>query len=115
LNKAIYRKVCTTFCSGEKCSRIAFGRFLQTASLRYLGKISYGIYLFHLLIQFFFDDYVDKYVLAHYSRSLPKLFQYNLHLLQLPLIILFTVLMAAASFRWIEKPFLQLKAQIVYS
>ncbi|GAA4741997.1 acyltransferase family protein [Flavisolibacter ginsenosidimutans] len=92
-----------------------FGRFLQTASLRYLGKISYGIYLFHLLIQFFFDDYVDKYVLAHYSRSLPKLFQYNLHLLQLPLIILFTVLIAAASFRWIEKPFLQLKAQFVYS
>jgi peptidoglycan/LPS O-acetylase OafA/YrhL len=88
-----------------------FGRLLENPLLRYLGKISYGIYLFHLIIQYFFDDYIDKYVLAHWQGYMPKLFQYNIHVLLLPVIILVTVLVSSASFFCIEKPFLRLKAQ----
>lgn len=92
-----------------------FGRFLHRPVVRYVGRISYGLYLFHLLIQCFFDDYVGRYLLLHYTGALPKAVQYNLHLLMLPVVILLTVLAAAASFRWLEKPFLRLKTLLAYA
>lgn len=92
-----------------------FGRFLERPAVQYLGKISYGIYLFHMFVQYFFDDYVDKYVFAHFPAFLPRVVQYNLHLLLLPVITVLTVVLAAVSFSYFEKPFLRLKAQLTFN
>jgi peptidoglycan/LPS O-acetylase OafA/YrhL len=65
---------------------------LATPALVYLGKISYGLYVFH----FFFVRLV--------SQRFPSAFA--------PLLALAgTVAAAAASYRWLESPFLRLKSR----
>jgi peptidoglycan/LPS O-acetylase OafA/YrhL len=66
-------------------------------ALVYLGKISYGLYVYHALGMVL----ADKLVLAHsHFRQL---------VLRETLALTITVLLAAASYKFLEKPFLQLK------
>lgn len=67
--------------------------------LVYLGRISYGLYVFHLL----------ALVLAMQVLSIPFLgIQFNFGM-RLVLAFVLTVSWAAASYRWLELPFLRLK------
>lgn len=78
---------------------LPMGRF---ASLRYLGKISYGLYVFHGIFILLF-------------LQLPFSFESNgwYHLLIRPVLILvFTILASAISYRYFERPFLQLKSKL---
>jgi peptidoglycan/LPS O-acetylase OafA/YrhL len=66
--------------------------------LVYLGRISYGLYVFHLLA----------------LALVPQLLMTNLRIplnFELRVLLSFglTVLLAAASYRWLEQPFLRLK------
>ena len=73
------------------------GIFLNNKILQYIGKISYGIYLFHNFIPFF------------YGLPLPKSFEpVSLYIIQ---ICRFGILIAIASLSWFlfEKPLLKLK------
>jgi peptidoglycan/LPS O-acetylase OafA/YrhL len=68
------------------------------SALVYLGRISYGLYVFHLLA----------------LALIPKLLIVNLGIplnFELRVLLSFglTVLLAAASYRWLEQPFLNLK------
>lgn len=72
--------------------------FLGARPLRYLGKISYGLYVFHLLGMKVSHATIERVIghgwLAHAAGSLAV-----------------TMLLAALSYEWLEKPFLGLKAR----
>jgi peptidoglycan/LPS O-acetylase OafA/YrhL len=78
----------------------------------FIGKISYGIYLYHLMIQYFFTEYIFSKIwntipfehFGYFSRL-----KYNETLIKFPFTISLTILIAYLSFRFIESPFLGLK------
>ncbi len=70
-----------------------FGRFLALRPLTWLGKRSYGVYLWHLPLLNFFD------------RTLPGAVPASL------VGIAATFVIAALSFRYVEEPFLRMKGR----
>jgi peptidoglycan/LPS O-acetylase OafA/YrhL len=76
-----------------------FNRFLDLGWMKYLGKISYGLYVYHYIIIYFaarIQDYVEL--------SIPQA-QLVTFIVALPA----TILVAALSFKYIERPILGLK------
>jgi len=71
----------------------ALARFFTSRAMRYLGRISYGLYVYHVTCFFWFDR-----VLPH---GHPLLF--------LPLAFGFTIVVAHLSFILVERPFLRMK------
>ena len=76
-------------------------RFLRNQTLLYLGKISYGLYVLHEF--------------AHYcaARLLPAATPLTV-VAQSCVGLAFTVLLAAASYQWLESPFLRLKERFAH-
>ncbi|MCF6277523.1 MAG: acyltransferase [Anaerolineales bacterium] len=77
-----------------------FIRFLELPALRYLGKISYGLYVYHFAIIWFAGRLRD--VIPFRSEAQAKL------LIALIAFAL-TFILASASYCWIEQPILNLK------
>lgn len=75
-------------------------RFLKNPKLVYLGKISYGLYAYHILSLQLSDHLFSRY---HPSRG-----QWILTLL---CGLLITFVLASTSFKWLESPFLRLKRE----
>jgi peptidoglycan/LPS O-acetylase OafA/YrhL len=69
---------------------------LAASALAYLGRISYGLYVFHVLA----IKLVHKF-------HLPFMLHFSLSLLA-------CIAIAWASYRWLESPFLRLKARFTY-
>jgi peptidoglycan/LPS O-acetylase OafA/YrhL len=67
-------------------------------ALVYLGKISYGLYVFHILGLF-----LSNYLVAHQDSSFGR------YLYREAVAFALAIVMAALSFRWLETPFLTLK------
>lgn len=80
------------------------GKILETPWLIYLGKISYGLYLFHLIISFFYERLE--------GRILPEISQVGIRFL---VYFGLTVLVSALSWHFIEKPINGLKRYFKYS
>ena len=75
--------------------------FLRNKILLYLGKISYGLYVLHEL--------------AHYCAArLIHAFSPLTVMLQSLAALAFTIMLAAASYRWLESPFLRLKERFAH-
>jgi len=72
-------------------------------ALVYLGRISYGLYVFHIL-----GLLISDYLVPDQTASLVR---YGLRVL---VAFALTVTMAAISYRWIETPFLKLKQRFTY-
>lgn len=68
---------------------------LASSPMRYLGKISYGIYVYHLL----------AIAIAEKVRGVSGLHPG----IGFPLAFLVTIVIAAASYQWLERPFLKMK------
>jgi len=77
---------------------------LQTRLLTYLGKISYGLYVYHLLA----INYAAQFTLD-LGISSDRLIVYPKIVFGMGLCI--TILVSAASYQLLEKPFLRLKAK----
>jgi peptidoglycan/LPS O-acetylase OafA/YrhL len=75
--------------------------FLRNTWLLYLGKISYGLYVLHEFAH---------YCAAHLIHAFSPLTVVAQSLVALAL----TVLMAAASYRWLESPFLRMKERFAH-
>jgi peptidoglycan/LPS O-acetylase OafA/YrhL len=71
-------------------------RFLAVRPLPYLGKISCGLYVFHFL-----DIALGNALLAH--------FDFGSWWFRSAAAFIFTLALAGASYRFIERPFLNLK------
>jgi peptidoglycan/LPS O-acetylase OafA/YrhL len=80
-------------------------RYVQSASLRFLGRISYGLYLVHMLM---FDavDYLGNHGLPGIGKtSIPQLFCRS------ALACTASIILAALSRKYFEDRFLALKAR----
>jgi peptidoglycan/LPS O-acetylase OafA/YrhL len=71
--------------------------------LVYLGRISYGLYVFHVL-----GLLISDYIVPDQTASLAR------YALRVFVAIGLTVTMAAISYRWLEMPFLRLKQRFTY-
>ncbi len=69
-----------------------FGRLLESAPLRWIGRISYSLYLWQQL--FFTGHFLNQYPLGPLNRF--------------PLQLIATFLCAIASYRFIEQPMIAL-------
>jgi peptidoglycan/LPS O-acetylase OafA/YrhL len=77
-------------------------RILETAPLRRLGKVSYGMYLLHLQVLFFVISVLAEHRIVASRASF---------LLVLGMTTLVTYIVAATMYRFYEAPFLALKAR----
>jgi peptidoglycan/LPS O-acetylase OafA/YrhL len=75
--------------------------FFRNGTLLYLGKISYGLYVLHEFAHF------CAIRLVHASTPVMVLAQSIVGLA-------LTILLAAASYRWLESPFLRLKERFAH-
>jgi len=76
-------------------------RLLRNRALIYLGKISYGLYVLHEFGRFVSSRFIHPSTMAGL-------------LAQMALSFTVTVLLAAASYRWLETPFLRLKERFAF-
>jgi peptidoglycan/LPS O-acetylase OafA/YrhL len=77
-----------------------FISFLTNRTLRYIGKISYGIYLYHYLILYLLD--IPPYKTENAGASFGSLLA----------AIAATFITAAVSYHFLEAPFLRIKARL---
>ena len=90
------------------CVSSNYTRLLYRAPFRwvvYLGRISYGLYVFHLFALALMSGLSSIPVLG-----IPLNFERRLLLS-----FLLTVILAAASYKWLEQPFLRLKKRFSYT
>ena len=81
-------------------------RWIRSPALLYLGKISYGLYVFHLF---------GWLCANHLLREPPGRQQTIAGRLEIAAVALvITVIAASMSYRWIERPFLRLKERFAY-
>jgi peptidoglycan/LPS O-acetylase OafA/YrhL len=83
-------------CAGFLWAFLHLPRFFIRRELVYLGRISYGLYVFHGLYLV-----LSKHLLRDGAP--------HLHYLWLPIAFIFTIGTAALSYQFLEKPFLKLK------
>ncbi len=90
---------------GQRCCAVgvlgAQHAFFRNQILLYLGKISYGLYVLHELAHF------CAIRLVHASTPFMVRGAVNVGLA-------LTILLAAASYRWLESPFLRLKERFAH-
>lgn len=79
------------------------GRLLGSRWLGYLGKISLGIYLFHVLVHIVFGPLLDRMALTAHHGSLTRVLA----------LVLISVAVAMASWHLFEKPLSRLKPSII--
>jgi peptidoglycan/LPS O-acetylase OafA/YrhL len=75
-----------------------FTHFLEWRPLRYLGKISYGLYVYHYPLVWFSVRITDLGIEPPYLQPISAL-----------LTLVGTILIASLSFRFLEKPIIHLK------
>ena len=83
----------------------AFTPILELPPLRYLGRISYGLYVYHFPVIWFVEQVQSD------TNFLPNMGKPGVMLISLAL----TFLLAALSFHFLEAPFLKLKDRFSYS
>ena len=77
----------------------AAGRLLSLAPIIAVGRISYGLYVYHGFTPYLLGRYVPGFV----TMPVP---------VRVALLVIVTALVALASWRWLEQPFLRLKANL---
>jgi len=76
-----------------------FNRFLELGWMKYLGRISYGLYVYHYFLIFFVGRLQDVVPIRFDDMKFPGAV----------LSLTATILLASLSYRFIEKPILDLK------
>lgn len=94
-----------TFVVLKEKTKTIYNTVLKNKVLAWLGKVSYGLYLYHLPVPYFFKKVLNKIKAVGYVRIPAK--YYDTLLLLGSLVILLSL--AWLSWTIIEKPFLNLK------
>jgi peptidoglycan/LPS O-acetylase OafA/YrhL len=82
---------------------LSSAKILSKSVLVYLGKISYGLYVYHVL-----GLMVSDYMVPQADAALGR------YLLRDAIALTLTITFAAASFRWVESPFLGIKQRFTH-
>jgi peptidoglycan/LPS O-acetylase OafA/YrhL len=82
---------------------LSSAKVLSKSVLVYLGKISYGLYVYHVL-----GLMVSDYAVPHADAGLVR------YLFRDAIALSLTIAFAAASFRWLETPFLGVKQRFTH-
>lgn len=108
--------ICSFYLIGLACLGFKgkWGNLLQNSWMQYFGKISYGIYLYHLIISHFLSVPLEEYLTYNLLPYLPNIFKYNLYTLTAPIYFIITIFTAAFSYLLIEKPILRFKEKFNY-
>lgn len=78
---------------------------LENKSLSYLGLISYGIYMYHMLVDYFLRLIVPKIQFLHLPVPVIVVLYYVL-------LLILTILIASISYRYFENYFLHIKTKL---
>lgn len=85
---------------------------VSNKNIMYIGTISYGIYIYHMPIDFYFSAYILNPIWSSINFSsfgrLEKL-RWHKWIIEFPLCSLLSILVAHLSFKYIESPILSLK------
>lgn len=90
---AVFYMIIILNVSSNKSSLIS----LENTFMNFIGKISYGIYVYHMII-----IYVISYTISFLDYELD-------HFMLYPVVLIFTILTATLSYYYFETPFLKLK------
>lgn len=109
------------FCSLIYISSIGIkgviGKILSSRPLVFIGKISYGIYILHMLAPFFWNWFLYTSPIPGYRiflrLGIPE-YIYNHFLFMLLFYIVFTLLFSTISWFFLERPILSLKRYFPY-
>jgi peptidoglycan/LPS O-acetylase OafA/YrhL len=103
----------------DKGYKNGFGRFLQHKWVIYLGKISYGIYLYHLLVPYVFWKIYNSaahWLMLKYQMSLTPLAVVLVNpVVSLVFYFMLTVVFASISWYLLELPISRLKRYFTYT
>jgi peptidoglycan/LPS O-acetylase OafA/YrhL len=111
--------VCCFFVIGRASLDLYKGlikKFLENKAIVYIGKISYGIYLYHYLLFSLFADYLDPFLISHFHINknyfFDPAFEHNNTILTA--LFLFAVTLCVASLSWylIELPISKFKEKL---
>jgi peptidoglycan/LPS O-acetylase OafA/YrhL len=78
-----------------------FSRFLSNAGLMFAGRISYGLYIYHILVAMIFDRWLPNQM--RFVVTIPSL--------RLAVFGIVTLLVAALSWRFLEQPINRLRCE----
>ena len=87
-------------------------KFLTNKKIVYIGTISYGIYVFHLPITYYFTIYIFDPIWTTIDFSIFGSFEkirWHSGIIKVPLYTILSILFASISFKYFEKPILKLK------
>ena len=87
-------------------------KFLLSNWAIYIGKISYGIYLYHIMVKHFLEEYLFNpmwNIIPFEKLGFLSKLKYNQAAFEFPFLVLATIIVAAVSFRLIEQPLLKIK------
>lgn len=87
-------------------------RILENKRVLYIGKISYGVYLYHLPLSIALTAYLFNPIWNNINFSFLPVLKYHSWIIKLPLYYLITIGVAHLSFIAIEKPLLKLKKSV---
>lgn len=90
-----------------------FGTLLNTRFLRFTGKISYGVYVYHWILFALFHDAIAGWLKGVFG-SVPALalLQYNVYIPVFIVMVLFTLAVSWLSFKVIELPVMRLRSYL---
>lgn len=78
----------------------------------FIGRISYGIYIYHLIVLYLFNKYIFEPLwnrIPFQSMGFWSKLKYNENLLKFPIVTLLVIFIAFLSYRYFESPILALK------
>jgi peptidoglycan/LPS O-acetylase OafA/YrhL len=91
----------------------SINRILQNKQLLRIGTISYGVYVFHLPLAYYFTTYIfDPFLwnqIDFHSLGKFKILQWYPWIIKFPLYTYLSILFASFSYKYIEMPILKLK------
>jgi peptidoglycan/LPS O-acetylase OafA/YrhL len=88
-------------------------KFLSHKTITYIGSISYGIYVFHLPLDYYFTKYIfdpffwNQINFEDFGQF--RILRWNSWLIKFPLYSILSIFVAHISYKFIEKPILALK------
>jgi peptidoglycan/LPS O-acetylase OafA/YrhL len=77
--------------------------------LTYLGRISFGLYMFHSLVFHLVFQFVRPSIERHLGLSLE-----STSVIGIVLVLAITIVIAGVSYRYFERPFLKLKERFTF-